>query len=226
MTPFLSRLLDRSAAAPHATPVLPVVPPLFAAGATLEPGVPPVEEELVETALEVPVPTPTPFIAPAPTVAQLIAGRDRFEGRTAAPAERIEGRPAVPPLSPTPVSSVPDRDFAPRRTEVTARLGDAPESIAATPTLESHAGPPTEAVSRPGSPRTMIRAAPIAPKEPALPHRPQIAELAPIVRVTIGRIEVRAVTPPASTSSRTPAAAAKRTAIVLEDYLRSRSPAR
>ena len=197
MTPFLARLVERSAPAPQGSTVpLPVVPPLFAAGTMLEPGAPP----------------------------EIEGQRDMTSERAAPPSAAVpvdtltspRSAEALPAASPSSVARTPpaiDRELEPSRAQSAV-----PRS------LEPRVSLGTDPDTRAGPTRAVARASPLAPApRPAPPHQSQAADAPPIVRVTIGRIEVRAVTSPAPAVPRSPAAPARRAGIALEDYLRSGS---
>jgi hypothetical protein len=197
MMPFLARLVERSAPAPQGSTVpLPVVPPLFAAGTMLEPGAPPEIEGQRDMTSERAAPP-----SAAVTVDTLTSPRSA-EALTAASPSSVA---RTPPAIDRELESSRAQSAVPRSLEPRVSLGADPDT-------------------RAGPTRAVARASPLAPApRPAAPHQSQAADAAPIVRVTIGRIEVRAVTSPAPAVPRSPAAPARRAGIALEDYLRSGS---
>jgi hypothetical protein len=222
MTPFLARLVERAAPAPPGSAVArPVVPPLFAAGAMLVAGATAEAEARGDVTSGADGPA-------SPALAARTPGRPADEvdrAPTWTPAVRhppVEWPPAERQGSAPRTPAAAEREPAPAR--ATARLpemlalsedGRSPEPR--TPVATDGDGPAARMRAAP-------RAAPVAPApRPAPPYRSQAAEPAPIVRVTIGRIEVRAVTGPAPAAPRPPVPPARRTGIVLEDYLRSGS---
>jgi hypothetical protein len=209
MMPFLARLVERSAPAPQGSTVpLPVVPPLFAAGTMLEPGAPPEIEGQRDMTSERAAPP-----SAAVTVDTLTSPRSAEALTAASPSSVARTPPAI------------DRELEPLSAPSTpARLAEALGQSAVPRSLEPRVSLGTDPDTRAGPTRAVARASPLAPApRPAAPHQSQAADAAPIVRVTIGRIEVRAVTSPAPAVPRSPAAPARRAGIALEDYLRSGS---
>jgi len=221
MTPFLSRLVDRAVSATEGSPaVLPVVPPLFAAGPVLDPAAQQGddlqgERTPVRRGLEA---DPASLSAPTlsngnPSVAQ--------DACTMVPVIRLGDRESAAPSAPT-LSRFADRVPTPTSVAFPARVPDSPRLVL-TGRLQGQGtkvapGSQTQDVAG----RVDVRVGTVIPA----PHRTQqdravAPEHVPTVRVTIGRIEVRAVTAPPPTQKVPPTVQTKRTAIVLEDYLRS-----
>lgn len=226
MTPFLARLAERAAPAPQGSAVArPIVAPLFAAGAMLEPDAAVDPHAEAGGAFERRGPASPPAAAdtltsplsgvhPAPDGIQTAAPRAPVEGSSAA----LPGSAARPPTASDP------RPEATRPTHAAARLPDMLDPSAARRAPEPRTHAAIEGVARAAPTRAEARAGPVVPApRPAPPQSSQAGEPAPIVRVTIGRIEVRAVTVPAPATPRPPAEPAKRSGIVLEEYLRSGS---
>ena len=240
MADFLSRLVERSAG--MATVVRPAVAPLFAPGPVMAAEPTPLGTESVGAVPQGPAPataaiprTPAPGLRDAPAVD--LGG----PGRVPAPA-----RPGVPPIPPgdtasgalRPAAAAPPE--AHRRRTVHEDRPPPPEEI-----------PPSGFPVPPGAQGTTVmpRRLPVQEERPggeaeigsvATPLlRPReeraprwAADLpprgsgegspAPIVRISIGRIEVRAVAPSGPGAPR-PAPAPKSTGPSLEEYLRPRS---
>lgn len=218
MTPFLSGLVERASAADGLPAVRPIVPPLFAAGTVLAPGVDPASVPSERDQLSFTTPGASP------------------EQRATAPMIQVRDREPATPTLPQAPSRITDRE--PGLARVAPARAHVPDTPPRTRTPEAHEHRVTDAPTRlaPGpAVRPDVRTRPVMPA----PHPPQqfhsiardpvpgsFATPAPIVRVTIGRIEVRAVTAPAPVPKVPQAAPTQRTAIVLEDYLRSGSGGR
>jgi hypothetical protein len=233
MTAFLSRLVERSLPGHGPTP-MPVVPPLFAAGAMIDQ--PPVLADEQPLAIGEPA---TAAIDSSGWAAPVDA--DRF-------SRHADDTPGTARAERTTMPAVSGNSSHPSTTaSVTAAAAGAPSRPVDRPLAEAiqakhvrlgvHYGTPSS--KDPDRPLPADRRVPdasgvanelrgIARAAPAVPaSRPERVQhpttAAPIVHVSIGRIEVRAVSPPSSGPVR-PAVAPPptRTGIVLEDYLRAR----
>jgi hypothetical protein len=237
MDDFLSRLIERSAG--RAQGARPAVAPLFAPG-------PDVPDDVLDIAADDPfevVPTaPWPLTPP-----------DDAHAAQRAPAERH--RPVAGPAATVPAESVPAPAAVDRRvgdsTQATQRAQRA-DVTGTYPAPFSHIRAPSparrgakaddhratlprrraRADGRPPSPAldTVITAGPHPhdadlSREIPVPRRDEEAPTAPIIRVSIGRIEVRAVSAPPAAA---PRAVAPRTpaSLSLEEYLRPRGAER
>lgn len=219
MTDFLSRLVERSSG--RAAVAHPVVAPLFAAGPPL-----PAESAEGESWGE----GPAAGEQPAPSADRARASRDPREGpasreEPALPASALpEPAPGARPPhvpSPGPIRSravaVEGRITEGRNTETAAAAQDGRPPAAAAPAAPgSRRGPaPEQAPLVPLQPREALSFA----RNTSAP--PDAAGAAPIVRISIGRIDVRAVTP--ARPAPPPAPPARREeAVSLEEYLRPR----
>jgi hypothetical protein len=219
MTEFLSRLVERSLPSTRATP-MPVVPPLFAAGALL--GEYPTPEDVQPAIAQAPrrhedVPPTELRTVDDGRQSDADVASDRFD-RSAAPSAPLQGPARQPVLSSDATTALaPARHVGPESHESDDR-GQ----------VRGHSGIRVRAQTTgvAGTARedgaSIARAAPAVPAPRAEPVASQ-ESAAPIVRVSIGRIEVRAVSPQPPVPVRpTVAQSQKRSAIVLDDYLRAR----
>jgi hypothetical protein len=219
VTDFLSRLVERSTG--RAAVARPVVPPLFAAGAALGAG--PVEEEAMggTGSAEGPVATvgeafrPHPPASDAPTVSDTSA--------PALPVEEGRAEEVTPPGR--------ERPPAPRTTVTRDRLRvrivrDAAAAMApdGAPLTAPEAGEKARPAPASG-PESQIalhpREAAVFPRAAAVRGDASTSPPAPIVRISIGRVDVRAV-PPARPAAPSPAPVRKDDRLSLEEYLRPR----
>jgi hypothetical protein len=138
------------------------------------------------------------LIAPAPALAVTHA--------ETGPIEKVVERIVTPAVHPAPATSVPAHVTAPPRS--------APAPVVVTP--------PPRSAPAPVIVKPRVAPAPAALASAQAPTQPEPAtpEPAPIIQVTIGRIEVRATPPPSQ-----PARGARPAgpALSLDEYLRSRS---
>ena len=164
-------------------------------------------------------PTPAPeaaepeknALAPAPVAP---APADIVVAVQAARAEAAEppADPAREARSPHPVTPVPARTSAPGRVRL---RGSEPQSLRAS-------DPPAALRRDPDEPSAEPWLMPPPPTPAVLPPPPAPAETEPpVVRVTIGRVDVRAVLPPTPTEQPKPR---RRPRLTLEEYLRDGSP--
>jgi hypothetical protein len=129
--------------------------------------------------------------------------------------EALHGAPRVPPSPATPAVEAPERRGARSSTPAP------PEAR----TTSQAAPPPAAARVEPAGERAAALVRPTTRRRTAAPAAPShVATELPPVRVTIGRIEVRAVTPPAQTPPRpAPRGPAP---LSLDDYLEQRRSGR
>jgi hypothetical protein len=240
MADFLSRLVERSAG--MAPIVRPAVAPLFAPGPAMAAEPAPLGLEPVGVVPQGPAPgtapipsAPTPVLREAPTTD--FSRPDRFPARTL---------PVVPPATPRetahgalrPTAAAPPE--TPRRGAVHEHRPPPPEEfpvrVALTPSgAQGPSAIPRRSPAWEDGPRvdTAIRsvASPVLrPRDERPPRRAEDlrppgspeASAAPIVRISIGRIEVRAVAPSGPAAPR-PAPPRKSTGVSLEEYLKPRS---
>jgi len=217
VTDFLSRLVERSTG--RATVAHPVVLPLFAAGAPL--GAEPVEKEAIDGTGSAEGPFATVGETSRP---HLPASDAPTLHDTSAPASPVEERRTE--------VAVPGRERArgPANVGVGDRLRVRLVRDAASP-MASEAAP--LAASDAGEKATP---APVSSPDPVVELRPRDATVfprtavrvdastsppAPIVRISIGRVDVRAV-PPALPAAPSPAPVRRDDRLSLEEYLRPR----
>ena len=182
-----------SRAAPVAPPVPVAVPAPSTPSAALPPGVPPVPLAPI-------VPSTVPVAArlePLPTPAP--------------PREPL--RPAVRAVPPT-AQAAPI--VSPTRRELGRIEWIAPDKREDQRTTEPSADEPDVRIVAVSPPVTMVVPRQSAEQAEPLKALPPASPAAPTIRVTIGRIEVRAVSPPAPAEPRSAAAPA----LSLEEYLR------
>jgi hypothetical protein len=157
--------------------------------------------------------------APGPTPA-----RGRFEPRSAAPSEpsplvplsHVErtARPVAEPEKPRPVLGPAPRQDVPVASSLSHQeKGKEGEASRAQKPVDRN---PLESRTAPTALRPRVTVVERGP----FPARREAPAPAPIIQVTIGRIEVRATPPPAQPPRQRPAAPS---ALSLEDYLRQRS---
>lgn len=243
MADFLSRLVERSAGtAPVARPV---VAPLFAPGPAVAADPAPEGPEPVGVVPQDPAPVTPPIPrAPASVLREAPALEFTGPGRVPAPA-LLAAAPATPeeaaPGTLKPAAAVPPK--APRpgavHEDLPARLEELP--VSAPPTPSGARGlsavprqlPAWEESRREDAEIRAVAMPLLRPREKTAPRwaeglQPRGSEeapRAPIVRISIGRIEVRAVAPPGP-AAQIPAPARKSTGLSLEEYLKPRSRGR
>jgi len=176
-----------------------------------------------------PPPEKTPGVLPAPPASLAVASQ---------PAAGPRSAPALPPEPPPPSQPAPAplasmitveaaREGPPLAVQPAARRPEAPGPEAASP-LGDHAPRPE---SPPAPPRLELKPVLAPPPPPGQPERlpqppqPPASEPAPVVNITIGRIEVRAAQPA------NPEAAVRKTrstppVMSLEEYLKRRNGGR
>lgn len=133
----------------------------------------------------------------ARTKIEPVAGSETPPVRHSAITEEVHTLPSVPPIVP----------------ELAVERFVTPSKIR--PSLEAHGAPPTKPGNANGQPPTAPSITPAAPAR----TEPSAPEPAPVIRVTIGRIEVRAIQqlpPPV------PREAPRTPTLSLDDYLRRR----
>ncbi len=223
MSHFLARLVERTrGTAPR---VAPLIAPRFAPGGIAE-----ITEEGVAAAAA-PPPSLTPqtdtrLVAPKKSPLEAPQPRSTHPAPNESVAPEPESASAPDPIEiveetllvPVPAATAPQSPDAagtggsgPLRRDVLPHV-QAPSA----PPLAAHTNPPNG--SRPAQPRPPTP--PPRAKTPAIPPRPQSAAEPPIVRVTIGRIDVRAAPAPAGPARR-PARDSK-PKLTLDAYLKSR----
>jgi hypothetical protein len=219
VTDFLSRLVERSTG--RAAVARPVVPPLFAAGAPLGAG--PVEEEAMGGTgpAEGPVATvgeasrPHSPTGDAPTVHDASA--------PASPVEERRAEEVTPPgreRPPAPLTTV-TRDRLRVRIVRDAAAALAPDGAAVTAPASGERTTPAP-VSGPESHMELRpREAAVFPRAAVVRADPSSSPPAPIVRISIGRVDVRAVPPARPPASPVPPVR-KDDRLSLEEYLRPR----
>jgi hypothetical protein len=219
VTDFLSRLVERSTG--RAAVARPVVPPLFAAGAPLGAG--PVEEEVMGGTGSV-----EGLVGTVGETSRLRspASDGPTADDTSAPASPVEERRAEE-------GTLPDRERPPAppntvtRDRLRVRLlrdgasARAPDGAPPTaPEAGERAAPPPS--SDPEPPIELLpREATVFPRAAVRRADPSSSPPAPIVRISIGRVDVRAV-PPARPPAPRPAPVRKEDRLSLEEYLRPR----
>jgi hypothetical protein len=243
MADFLSRLVERSAGlAPVARPA---AAPLFAPGPAMAEEPAPVGPEAVGVVPPGPAPVaaPTPK-APTPVLREDSAADSGRPGRGLAPAPPVlppatlwATAPGTPRPAPAEVQGAPHRgaareDRSPRPEESPGR-GPLTTSGAEGPSDIPRRLPAWEGRRRADAEIRSVVPPLLRPREESAPRwaadlRPRgspEAPPAPTVRISIGRIEVRAVAASAPAAPR-PAPARKSTGLSLEEYLRPRGRGR
>jgi hypothetical protein len=216
MTDFLSRLAERSSG--RAAVAHPVVPPLFAAGPALP--AEPADDGALGASSPIGEP-PAPSGAPAPRA----EARREAPGEPAAPAAALPEPRLAPPLVPSLANSrAPDIAVEGRLIAAARHTGapaeDGRGTAASSPASPEPSRPPATATAR------LVPLVPLPARvtaslpRPASPE-PDPARTAPIVHISIGRIDVRAVSP---SKPAAPALAPVRTEarLSLEEYLKPR----
>jgi hypothetical protein len=241
MADFLSRLIERSAGT--ATVARPVVAPLFAPGPAMAVDAAPEGPEPVGVLPQEPAPFPAPMPKAPATMPREAPAADPAALRPvrppAGPAAAISGETAAGALRPAAV--------APPEVPCPVILGEDPRSRVvglpvAAPPPSPGAGRPAAVPRRSPAPQdsqrweARIPAVTTSLLRPRQENAPRWAEAplprgtgdgspAPIVRISIGRIEVRAVPPPGAAAPRL-TTARKRTGPSLEEYLKPRGRVR
>lgn len=157
-------------------------------------------------------------LAPQHTILPQAPAQDRWsDSRPATPTggSREVSAPAdaTPLLAPardgtsTPASSATRRESAPAFKSKPAQVASPDRPQPASPAV----------LPMPQTPRATVQ-------KPAAPRVSEAADQEPVVQIHIGRIEVRAVAPPAPASAARPAAAAPK--VSLDEYLRNREDRR
>jgi hypothetical protein len=222
---FLSRLIDRSAGT--ASAARPVIAPLFGpAPAAAEPAFE--ARPAMETATQVEVPPAQAHPATAhPSVAPPVP--EDVATNVAASAEPPRGTPVMPAVE----RRARDADgvdgaHAPHARFTVEPALQSPASRPRSQEVEPPAVRVAHASAEAEAPRPeprLVRVSSIQPAEASRPaaalsaERSRPAEEGPVVVVNIGRIEVRATTPPAAAP---PLAPRKPAAVSLEEYLQPR----
>lgn len=196
-------------------------------------------------------PPPLMHIEPSPieSTARPIAMPSRqgeIQPRAEPPSERPQGSepirpvtvsPLVEPSHAEPIQEISDvQPAVPRTVQPTLPRPEVPlrrepiesirpvlaEPMPAYHEPEKHSAEPSAQRSSPTmiSPRPMVQAEPASGMSIPLPVKPSAQET--VVRVSIGRIEVRVKTPPVKAAPRTVAPAPLRPAVSLSDYLKRR----
>jgi hypothetical protein len=143
--------------------------------------------------------------------------------RTGAPGEvATPNLPRPPWTATTPKSTRGMSRVLPARDETNALGESRREAPRATVTPAEHPVAPAKAVAarRPPTQRIVVEPA-TAPHRPAGEPLPVAADQAPVINVTIGRVEVRAVPTPSSPAPRRPEARGPRP-MTLDEYLKQR----
>jgi hypothetical protein len=223
MSHFLARLVERARGT--AARVEPIVAPRFAPAPITE----------IATEIEVPPPvrsseaqSPSPSVAPAQKVV-----RQKIEPSRGEETRREEAAAAPQPEKLLVPREIPVSTPTP---SIVTRIG--PSDVVVSPKVNG--ARPTESLSqpsaaRPGSvrpPATRVVTGAVDRDQSSAPsviHQPPIRANdshtePPIVRVTIGRIEVRAETPPAPPPRKTPSPS--RPTLSLDAYLKERKEGR
>lgn len=182
--------------------------------------------QVVDSSASQPAPLPIPN-QPAPPA--LVAGdadkrADRSEYVAPAGQQTVNSHPAAPERAPL-------RVVLPARTPANRQSTAAQEAALLIP---PHASPgqamtPLESIASTPSRTLLIAPAPdqelgsqLSDRAAALPSAPEAeAPAAPTIKITIGRVDVRAVTP--DKEAPRPAPAARNPALTLEEYLKRRS---
>ena len=144
--------------------------------------------------------------------------------------ERTANTPAAEPPTPAPIALQPQAGLARQPTAAVRPPAAAPGAIRSVvaggaPNQVAAVGPASQAPgadSIPSSPRRGVAIAPALVSSAPVGVRAQVdaGALAPVIRVSIGRVEVRAVMRPAAAPPRT-VSAPQPAAAPLEDYLRA-----
>ncbi len=237
MPDFLSRLVERSAGtAPVARPV---VAPLFAPGPAMAADAAPEGSEPIGVLAESPAPVTMPTRRAPTSIPREAAAMGSgallpvgAPARPASPTPEATAPGALRPAAAAPPEARPpavlDEDRRPRVEGLPVAAPPPP------PSGGSRAAVPP----RPPAPQDRQRGEALIPAvttpllrprqenpprwgEPLRPRGPGGEPPAPIVRISIGRIEVRAVAPPGPAAPR-PTPARKNTGLSLEEYLRPR----
>jgi hypothetical protein len=241
MADFLSRLVERSAGtAPVARPV---VAPLFGPGPAITADPAPEGPDHVgvlpqdPASVAVPIPReltsiPRDAAAVDPAALRRIRGPARPATPTSQEAAPGALRPAAAPPPEPPHAAVLDEDRRQRGEGVPVAAPPSPpgaRNLTAVPRRSAASQDSSREEARNPAVTTPL----LRPRKEDAPRWAEAAQLRgagdesspPIVRISIGRIEVRAVAPPGPAAPR-PMPAGKRTGLSLEEYLKPRGRGR